>query len=126
MSAPKETALADRELLELAAKAGGIEIMFIAGDGVHWISDGDHGATGWNPLANDGDAFRLAAFLVLRIQHRPGENRVVNCEVIREWGPTGEQPTRVTVQYAAGEDVCRAMRRAIVLAAAAIGAGGTA
>lgn len=55
----------DRELLELAAKAAGRVYV----DGESW----DDGA-GWNPLEDDGDAFRLAVKLYLwepfRLAHR--------------------------------------------------------
>lgn len=48
--------MTDRELLELAAKAAGYEF--------GWIHDGPRikcaeGWTPWNPLTDDGDAFRL-------------------------------------------------------------------
>jgi hypothetical protein len=41
--------MTDRELLELAAKAIGID---------HWF--GKEGTVEWNPLEDDGDALRLA------------------------------------------------------------------
>jgi hypothetical protein len=41
--------MTDRELLELAAKAIGID---------HWF--GKEGTVEWNPLTDDGDALRLA------------------------------------------------------------------
>jgi hypothetical protein len=46
----------DRELLELAAKAAGIEVWF-DDNGTPWV-DGDKRV--WNPLTDDGDALRLA------------------------------------------------------------------
>lgn len=57
--------MTDRELLELAAKAAGLE----------WIGHGikiqtDFGYRWWNPLADDGDALRLA--VKLKIQITPG------------------------------------------------------
>lgn len=53
--------MTDRELLELAAKAAGIDVHTIEdADGVlHW--------DGWNPLTDDGDALRLA--VKLRLSH---------------------------------------------------------
>lgn len=55
----------DRELLELAAKAAGISGRFdvdcIRAD----AGQGSCGSTCWNPLADDGDALRLAMTLGL-------------------------------------------------------------
>lgn len=48
--------MTDREMLELAAKAGGLDV-WIDENGTPWI-DGDKKI--WNPLADDGDALRLA------------------------------------------------------------------
>jgi hypothetical protein len=94
----------DRELLELAAKAAGLQIHSLkqserdaAGFG-HvglWITGGN---TCWNPLADDAEALRLAAKLYLwepvRLAHRDVSNTV---------------------------DIYAATRRAIVRAAAEIG-----
>ena len=59
----------DRELLELAAKAAGIEVEWSDITGCFW-SDGDS----WVPLTDDGDALRLAVKLGLcvRIDNRVG------------------------------------------------------
>lgn len=53
--------LNDTELLELAAKAAGIDVHTIEdADGVvHW--------DGWNPLTDDGDALRLAVKLDMKV-----------------------------------------------------------
>jgi hypothetical protein len=58
------TTQTDRELLELAAKAAGI--------GLHkWVESTNEFMTtnsnGWNPLADDGDALRLAVKLGLDV-----------------------------------------------------------
>lgn len=91
--------MTDRELLEMAAKAAGIEVDPANMDTpiVSLITtDGDW----WNPLTDDGDALRLAAKLYLweaiRLAHR-----LV--------GTTG------------CPDIYAATRRAIVRAAAEIG-----
>lgn len=63
----------DRELLELAAKAGGIEVWPGTGFQAHMLftrlakADPDGKVTGveWNPLDDDGAALRLAADLDL-------------------------------------------------------------
>ena len=54
--------MTDRELLELAAKAAGIEIDQI--DAAHKPEDWCN----WNPLEDDGDALRLAVKLGLWVQ----------------------------------------------------------
>ena len=100
--------MSDRELLELAAKAAGIE----SGGGLFWCP-----ATGnaWNPLADDGDALRLA--VRLRLEPRFLDNSHSN----------GAEPSRVTLHNVAGivenidGDPLAATRRAIVRAAAEIG-----
>jgi len=57
--------MTDRELLELAAKAAGIDVNCVSSDGVHSY-DTD---VIWNPLTDDGDAFRLAAILGLSTRY---------------------------------------------------------
>jgi hypothetical protein len=56
--------MTDRELLELAAKAAGIELWHedVFTNGLtHKVSD--NGVLCWNPLTDDGDALRLAVKL---------------------------------------------------------------
>lgn len=58
--------MSDRELLELAAKAAGIEssIGLLPKDGVSIIQpSGDK----WNPITDDGDALRLAVKLKITV-----------------------------------------------------------
>ncbi len=94
----------DRELLELAAKAAGIEVyppnhprdLFIKESG-----------QAWNPLTDDGDALRLAVKLNL---HLGLENLVANA-----W--QGGMNFWQTVAH--NGDPYAATRRAIVRAAAA-------
>jgi len=72
----------DRELLELAAKAVGIGGWFgqvlVNGDTIHhddfyvdgdswWALDPDNPSGSWDPLTDDGDAFRLAVNLNLTV-----------------------------------------------------------
>lgn len=68
--APRRQTISDRELLELAAKAAGIRIDPI--DAAHepeqWVV--------WNPLANDGDAMRLAAALKIDLEWQHDDNAV--------------------------------------------------
>lgn len=65
-----------RELLELAAKAAGINLHFVNGNPKevteHWPCDPTEGPQerewDWNPLEDDGDALRLAVKLGLRVE----------------------------------------------------------
>ena len=52
--------MSDRELLELAAKAAGMDSLW----------RGDEDGLSWNPLTDDGDALRLAVKLGLTIEQR--------------------------------------------------------
>jgi hypothetical protein len=103
--------MTDRELLELAAKAAGIELG-------EWCEELDafwRGKTGdgiWNSLTDDGDAFRLAVKLKMSIEN--GEYDVS----VEVWFELGNL-RRVNEFY--GEDACAATRRAIARAAAEIG-----
>ena len=99
----------DRELLEHAAKAAGIEGGYVAqfvgnhAIGGIWILKENRG---WNPLTDDGDALRLAVKLGLWVYC--GKNISV------DWnGKLFEEPI--------GDDPYAATRRAIVRAAAEIG-----
>jgi hypothetical protein len=87
--------MTDRELLELAAKAAG-----------EWsrLEPLEHLLDRWNPLTDDGDAFRLAVKLELNVL--PGIART----------PDGDIHFDKDM-----DDPYAATRRAIVLAAAEIG-----
>lgn len=99
----------DRELLEAAAKAAGIDWA----DGHESTGLRDQNGKVWNPLTDDGDALRLAVKLQL-------EPRFLDMD-----HPAG--PPRVTFHNVPGlivfvrEDPYAATRRAIVRAAAEIG-----
>jgi hypothetical protein len=103
--------MTDRELLEAAAKAAGIET---CGWRAHEFQPGyfvnppvETGAYAvWNPLADDGDALRLAVRLGLHIQ--PSDT---DC-----WATH----LAVTAIEPLGSDPYAATRRAIVRAAAAM------
>lgn len=114
----------DRELLELAAKAAGLELsmtLYPNGDVSFSTDEGFKPASGigagleskgWNPLVDDGDALRLAVNLQLELS-------LGHCgAVVRQWG------WRVTAEEQchpdSGQELACA-RRAIVRAAAEIG-----
>lgn len=91
----------DRELLEKAARA------LLPED---WYNNADYmkGFMGaWNPLDDDGDAFRLAVKLEINVQH----------DATDIWATT----LRETSVEGRGQDVFAATRRAITRAAAEIG-----
>lgn len=89
--------MTDRELLERAAKAAGVDVIEWDGNLIHNTGN-QYVIRVWNPLTDDGDALRLAAKLYLweavRLAHR---------------------------DVSADVDIYAATRRAIVRAAAAIG-----
>ena len=111
--------MSDKELLEMAAKAAGLNIVFKRWSGFYrsgclsirgeWTSRERSFVESkeWNPLTDDGDALRLAVKLKFNI----------------EW-----DFNEVSVNYTAaefeGDDPYAATRRAIVRAAADIGKGG--
>lgn len=102
----------DRELLELAAKAAGIEYQFDNdGDVIEYFGGGlqlafDGGK--WNPLTDDGDALRLAVKLEFGIAVFSLYVEVTDGLRIDESEKTDQDPYAAT-------------RRAIVRAAAEIG-----
>jgi len=107
--------MTDRELLELAAKAAGIEhdSLPIQGERGLWIpADMDVGEPGywWNPLLDDGDVFRLAVKLRLRVD--VDRHYAI---VMHAWIELAREPVK--------SNPLAATRRAIVRAAAEIGKG---
>ena len=99
--------MSDRELLELAAKAAGIEVTAIVADGIPHRFGGGY----WNPLTDDGDALRLAVKCEIAINPWAGktvcwheDSKVINHE-----------------KHDCNDDPCAATRRAITHAAAEIG-----
>jgi hypothetical protein len=110
--------MTDRELLEKAAKAAGIEVRWHEGCGewtkVREFAHDPPRRTGdwdiWSPLADDGDALRLAVKLRISVYHAPlGFTLAVSAD-----GKTSEREDETTEA---------ATRRAIVRAAAAIEGG---
>lgn len=102
----------DKELLEMAAKAAGIRLFVYGAAGHEGYQDQD-AQKPWNPLTDDGDAFRLA--LKCDVVYGRHGNSIwarweFNSKVFRESGE------REGIQ-----DLSAAARRAIVRAAAEIG-----
>ena len=101
--------MSDKELLELAAKAAGIEVL-----GISFEMDGSFagfpigGQKVWNPLTDDGDALMLAAKLNLVVN--TGMASIVQGKTFTELDSAHFD-----------DDPYAATRRAIVRAAAEIG-----
>jgi hypothetical protein len=112
--------MTDKELLELAAKAAGIELMPMQinnvtkqGDDrfIGYMTKADEWPRGWfDPLTDDGDALRLAVKLKLCF----GPNFEGDLAVC-----FGDDGRNITEAY--GADPYAATRRAITRAAAEIG-----
>jgi hypothetical protein len=113
----------NRELLELAAKAAGIELVWgrlrwghrddpFGADGFFQLTDDRRNYVNpnefWNPLVDDGDALRLAVKLLFEIDMGRGSVAVRHSSGIK-------------VLEAFNLDPYAATRRAIVRAAAEIG-----
>jgi len=96
--------MTDKELIELAAKAAGIDIKW-----KEWVTDKE-----WNPLTDDGDALRLAVKLNLGVNVTSG----LKWTTITFFGPQHDMPY---IEEKHGDDPYAATRRAIVRAAAEIG-----
>jgi hypothetical protein len=109
----------DRQLLELAAKAAGIEGCYCErklGEAVISFGIAGNCINGadvlWNPLSGDGDALRLAVSLKLDVlQHSDGNGCFA-----------GTHDRKIgSAEYFIEQDKHTATRRAIVRAAAKIG-----
>ncbi len=103
--------MTDREMLELAAKAAGIDVRWIA-ECQDYYEHRPHMLPGywdkWNPLTDDGDALRLAVKLNMTIYHT-------------SVGVSASEPGGRSMLELNGTDPYAATRRAIVRAAAEIG-----
>lgn len=117
--------MSDRELLEDAAKAAGLTVstrMQAERDAEIdpetaglWLTNGQ---TWWSPLADDGDALRLAVALDIEIYQGDDDGPAVFAGY---WGkPERRDVTRMFCIESLGDDKFAATRRAIVRAAAAV------
>ena len=106
----------DRELLELAAKAAGIEGEIKKTFG-GWPCVMRKNGHAWQPMHDDGDALRLACDLGLRVFPIARTATGAACSAVGD--VTGARLSEVTD---ASFDTRAATRRAIVRAAASIGA----
>lgn len=108
----------DRELLERAAKAAGLKLSWVAVapyPGAREVPT--VGGKRWDPLTDDGDALRLA--VKLGIETLP-DDQVQESQTAFTVGRFGYNTWEEWKDHRG--DACSAMRRAIVRAAAQIGA----
>lgn len=103
----------DKEMLELAAKAVGINLRW---NHDRWPMDADEDE-GWDPLNDDGDALRLA--VELQIEIYTGHDECGNAEQFVGYSSASGRILYVCESYE--PDPHAATRRAIVRAAAEIG-----
>lgn len=102
----------DRELLEWAAKAAGLTTTHkwnaerlemtppVLALVVH--RDGELVSTGWNPLADDGDALRMAVRLNIPVIPYDDETSTGTVGVVaKNWGSKEENTRRAIVRAAA-------------------------
>lgn len=115
--------MTDRELLELAAKAAGLEFdptvqnqfgLLVVAEDASCQSDQKL----WNPLTDDGDALRLAVKLKLIVTFADGGAGPHVCAGKRP-GPFSNE--KLPIKMFALDEERAATRRAIVRAAAEIG-----
>jgi hypothetical protein len=134
--------MSDRQLLEDAARAAGMEVL---AEGVLWPREkrgwffndaggnfglfdrGSDTLPKWNPLTDDGDALRLAVKLGLAVTPYPIYAKPKHSVIAKQYDHArylrGEsEDVRIEEIQVYGTDPCAATRRAIVRAAAAIGA----
>jgi len=102
--------MTDRELLELAAKAAGLKVIDAGGLGLRIESEGCKSGYMWNPLADDGDALRLAVKLKIRVRF---SSDWTYCEE-----PTYKKYGSITTEELGTNDPYAATCRAIVRTAA--------
>lgn len=112
----------DKELLEMAARAAGIRLEWVARTPVPG-SDADPYVAGqpWDPLVDDGDALRLAVQMSLRVECYTG------VKIHPKYGESNitdvysAKYESIALSESHNGDPCSATRRAIVRAAAEIG-----
>jgi predicted NUDIX family NTP pyrophosphohydrolase len=107
--------ITDIELLELAAKAAGIDVKWVRNSGCFYYDRNETGHEIFDPLTDDGDALRLAVKLRLRFKFSD-EWAVCEEGTYKKYGSIRAEELNIQDPYAA-------TRRAIVRAAAEIGKG---
>jgi hypothetical protein len=111
MSLGRRDSVTDRELLEAAASATGYDLLPEGKKLPLALKDGDPKMMPWDPLASDADAFRLAVKLGVTA------HQYSTCVVAKRHLGDG-----INCEESFGDDPYAATRRAIVRAAAEVGA----
>lgn len=107
------TGKSDRELRQLSAKAYGIEVDYRMGSDAFYYDDEETGREQWCPQDRDGQAFRLAVSLDMKVRwHSELNQALVNSPISPEFVENGEDHNG---------DKNAATRMAITKCAAAIG-----
>jgi hypothetical protein len=109
--------MTDRELLEAAARAAGIEVYRI-GERLFLAKSHPHMPAPFDPLADDSDALRLAVKLKIDLHFEDQPNWAG--ELVEAISPQNERGVAHCQVQALGDDSDAAVRRAIVLTAAAM------
>lgn len=121
--------MTDQELIELAAKAVGIkgewvrDTAFIQARYSFNVPYDNHGmmtSIEWNPLREDSDAMRLAINLGMNLMMLPASLKYGFCTVGVGFSNESGSP-RITISENYNQGPYKAVRRAIVRAAAEIG-----
>ena len=111
--------MTDRELLERAARAAGLNYEPMLGG--YYTAPEFNEVVSWNPLTDDGDALRLAIRRRFHVKifsaWQDGSIDAPGRVEIWRWGD--DDP--IHTEYVKGSDYEAATRRAIVMAAAAMG-----
>jgi hypothetical protein len=106
----------DRELLEAAAKAAGVELFYVhpLGEEYGFKILGAVEMVNWNPLTDDGDNRRLQIKLKIPLQIPDWQ------DIAKTWGPEDEGEGYVEFASDHNGDLAAATRLAVVRAAAAM------
>lgn len=113
--------MTDKELLELAALAAGYTVTDqMYEDGALLVKEGDK-AFKFNPLVDDGDAFRLDVKLRLDLEHNNSLYQSNYVKAYRTWVEMMRDPYSIVGCFDDENQRMSAIRREIVRAAAEIG-----
>ncbi len=123
--------ITDRELLELAAKAAGVRHVVYSNGysgalGLMQLDLADRQTIAWSPLADDGDALRLAVRLEVELTFSTARKTVyAQTKHLLGISKDGEASYQAHEYFKEpyGQDKDAATRRSIVRAAAEIGKG---
>ena len=117
--------MTDKELLELAAKAAGIDRGADRLDFGILVTEktGRRSLPKWNPLEDDGDAFRLMLNLGLRFEYFAVDPFEISGKpvCVITWAPGGVHNRELETLTGIGNDVSAVVRTLIVRAASKIG-----